>query len=248
MSTGTPCDPCNPCDIDVSCVRCEPGVSDPNCVRYKLGFFPWENRQEMICGHQRSYLFSISPHGKQFLVTPALDENTILKVVWDGYKYTFGDDEEISFPAEASEAVAAYVQWKIARNVDKNLQLSKEYEADYLKLRLALFRDFNESQFPDGKDEEYDGSELTAPINWGAYGGQNVPFLSTITTIQGTTSSALEAIPTVALTPPLMIRLVIDGVTQIWILQAGTTATGPGVQRPADYAASTNEKVWIQIS
>lgn len=247
MATGSPCDPL-PCGVDVGCVSCEPGVSDPNCVRYKLDYFPWEQRQAMICGHLRRYLFTISPHGKQFMVTPALNENTILKVVWDGYKYTFADDEEVNFPAEASEAVAAYVMWKISRNVDKNIALSKEYEADYMKLRLALFRDFNESQFPDGKDEEYDGDDLSAPVNWGEYGGQNVPFLSTITSIQGADASALEAIPTTGIAVPAMVRIMIGGVLQVWLLQSGTDATAPGVQRPSDYAASTNEKVWVQIS
>jgi hypothetical protein len=248
MSTGTPCNPCALGSLDASTVACTPGTSNANCVRYRLGFHPWNRREEMICGHGRDYLFTISPHGKQFLVTPALNEITVLKVVWDGYAYSFTDDQEVPFPAEASEAVAAYVMWKISRNVDKNLPLSKEYEAEYAKLRLALFRDFNDGQFVTDQDEEYDGRNLSPPTNFGEFGAQDVPYLSTITTIQGSDATALEAIPTVSLPPPLMVRLVINGVDQIWILQSGTTATGPGAQRPADYAATTNEKVWIQIS
>ncbi len=237
---GTPCNPCNPCDVDVSCVRCEPGVSDPNCVRYKLGFLAWSSREYMICGRLPNYLFTISPHGKQFIVSPALTANTILKVVWDGYKYSFGDDEEVQFPPEAAEAVAAYLMWKIARTVDKNIALSKEYEQDYLKLRLALFRDFNEGQFPDGKDEEYDERALPA----GKVGG-------TINT-SITSWTELMAIPTTSIA---------TGSTLLWVesdsgleratqIRESTEATDipSGIARPDDYDASTNPRVWFQAN
>lgn len=34
----------------------------------------------------------------------------------------------------------------------------------------------------------------------------------------------------------------------IWFLVAGTDATADGIQRPNDYAATTNEKVWVRVS
>jgi hypothetical protein len=185
----------------------------------------------MICGHGPYYRFSISPHGGQFVITPALNEDTILKVVWDGLKNTFADSDEVPFPVEAAEAVAAYVMWKIMLTVDKNIPLAREWEAEYVKKRLALFRDWNEGRFPDGQDEEYHGQTSQPPVD---------------SEIDSWTE--LAAIPTTDL--PV-------GTVKIWVntaeglmkgtqLLAGTDATDTanGIQRPDDYAAGTNEKVW----
>ncbi len=230
--------PCNPCEQVIglsNCVRCIPGESDPNCVRVRLSFCAWENRQQMICGRTPRYLFSISPHGKQFLVTPLLNENTVLKVVWDGYKYDFAANDIINFPAEASEAVAAYVNWKIARTVDKNLALAKEYEIEYQKLRLALFRDFNEGQFPDFKDEEY--VSVAPPI----------PVDTTVTTWDelGDLTSAGRVINSI-----LFWVEAATGLLQVVQLRVGTDATDQpnGVQRPDDYNAATNARVWYKVN
>ncbi len=39
-----------------------------------------------------------------------------------------------------------------------------------------------------------------------------------------------------------------DGSEQVWRLIASTDVTGPGVQRPNDFNASTNAKVWFKAS
>jgi hypothetical protein len=39
-----------------------------------------------------------------------------------------------------------------------------------------------------------------------------------------------------------------DGTEQVWKLIAGTMATSDGIQRPTDYNASTNAKVWVKAS
>lgn len=64
-----------------------------------------------------------------------------------------------------------------------------------------------------------------------------------------TSLATLSAISTTALTVPV-IRLWIqtsDGTSQMWVLKTGTDATDTGsVQRPDDYNASTNAKVWYR--
>lgn len=84
-----------------------------------------------------------------------------------------------------------------------------------------------------------------APAILGGTGG-TTGVDSQITTIAG-----LAAIPTVNLTPPIL-KLWIkaaDKTAQIWELLAGTDATVPGsIQRPDDYNASTNAKVWYKVS
>lgn len=64
-----------------------------------------------------------------------------------------------------------------------------------------------------------------------------------------TSLATLSAISTTGLTVPV-IRLWIqtsDGTSQMWVLKTGTDATDTGsVQRPDDYNASTNAKIWYR--
>ena len=71
-----------------------------------------------------------------------------------------------------------------------------------------------------------------------------------ITELTGGTSVDLDSIATADLPVRTLIHLVIDDVLQTWLLKAATTAedAANGIVRPDDYAASTNEKVWIQIA
>lgn len=252
-------------------------LNDPLCYRYRLQFYPWLHRQDLICGRlnftswlgaccttagcppvaltddqqlawtSKAYVYTIGPMGRNFLIYPKITTSTRLLLVWDGYKYVWSDSDTINFPEEAAEAVAAYVQAKIARNVDKNLALSREFEGDYVRLRLSLFRDFQETQDAEQKDEEYDSDVIPAPTNFSEFDAQSIPFLRTITAIPGTAANCLAAISTVSMTTPTTVMVLIGGALQLWTLDAGTTATGPGVQRPNDHGAS-NQKVWIQLS
>lgn len=252
-------------------------LDDPLCYRYRLQFYPWNLRQDLICGRlnfaswagacccgsgctlpaltadqqaawlSKAYVYTIGPMGRNFLIYPQITASTRLLLVWDGLKYVWSDSDPINFPEEASEAVAAYVQWKITRNVDKNILLSKEFEADWLKLRLALFREFNDTQDAEKKDEELDSSVIPAPTNFSEFGAQSIPFLATITAIPGTAANCLAAIPTTSMDTPTTVVVLIGGALQMWVLEAGTAATGPGSQRPNDYAAD-NHKVWTQLA
>lgn len=252
-------------------------LDDPLCYRYRLQFYPWLQRQDLICGRlnfmswmgaccttagcppveltadqqaawtSKAYVYTIGPMGRNFLIYPKLTESTRLLLVWDGYHYTWSDSDTINFPEEASEAVAMYIMGKIARFVDRDRAMAKDFDDEYVKLRLKLYRDFIETQEMESKDEEYDSDVIPAPTNFTEFDAQSIPFLRTITSIAGTAVTALAAISTVSLTTPTTVMLLIGGVLQLWMLDAGTTATGPGAQRGNDYAAGTNEKVWILL-
>jgi hypothetical protein len=132
-------------------------TDDPNCMRHRLGRVAWEDRRPMICGKVAacSYLYAISPFSKQFLVHPLINDETELLLVWDGMKVAFEDDDEVPFPEQAAEAVAAYVKWKLLLEVDKRLDLAGAQYALYQARRLSLYREEQEAQEADGKDEEY---------------------------------------------------------------------------------------------
>lgn len=154
-------------------------LPDPNCARNRLDFFPWQDRQHMICDKWgvRRYQYAISPYSTEFLVHPLVNDETYLLVVWDGIKMTFADGDTVPWPEQAAEAVAAYVKWKILLEVDKRLDLAREWYDKgkslgiYPNLRLALWREQNESQQADGKDEEYAAGSPTPPGFRGSQAG-----------------------------------------------------------------------------
>lgn len=80
---------------------------------------------------------------------------------------------------------------------------------------------------------------------------QWLPFCLALTGgVAGPPATSLNLIPTLNL--PVTVTAVefvnsSTGGLQVWQLVAGTNATGGGYQRPADYNASTNAKVWIEI-
>lgn len=234
------------------------GTTDnPNIVRNRLDYVAWEDRQAMIDNRRgvRNYQYAISPFSRQFMVHPLINDETYLLVVWDGLKMDFEDADEVPWPEWAAEAVGAYVKWKILVEIDKRLDLAREWydkargTGIYPNLRLALYREQQESQSADGKDEEYNVDAMPNPNPLLAFGAQDVPFLKTVTQLEGTDNTALSYIATVGITPnyAVMFLNANTALVETWVLRAGTDATdGVSVQRPNDYNASTNAKVWYK--
>ena len=142
---------------------------DSLCHRYRLDYYPWEKRQDLICGRldfldwtangygpsclcpnpptiplncagitfceQKGYVYAMAPHGKSFLVYPQVSSVSILYLIWDGYKTEFLGTDTIPFPDGASEAVAAYLKWRISLEVDKNIPLSREFQAAWKEIK-----------------------------------------------------------------------------------------------------------------
>ena len=225
-------------------------ADDANCRRNRMNPWAWQDRRAMICGRmpRRSYVYTISPFSRQFLVYPLINDETELLLVWDGLKMDFADGDTVPWPPEAAEAVASYINWKVIRQVDKDLNRARDEYATYIAKRLALFRQERESQDADGKDEEYTGLVMPpVPGPLVAAGGQVILFLANVTTLTGIGSDSLAAIVTTGLPTPYAVDIEIGGIIQRWVLTAGTTATGPGVQQPNDFNATTNAKIWLQL-
>lgn len=140
-------------------------LPNPNIERNRLDQRAWQDRQHMIDGRydHRSYTVTISPFNRQFMVHPLINDETYLLMVWDGLKSDFQDNDLVPFPSQAAEAVASYVLWKILKFVDKRLDLAREEYAAYVLKRLSLFREENEAQFVDNKDDEYSQDADPAP-------------------------------------------------------------------------------------
>jgi hypothetical protein len=251
---------------------------DQLCRRYRLNYYPWERKEDLICGKldfmswwgccwpeggcppatesdctdwlRKAYVYSISPMSRNFLIYPQLTASTRLLLIWDGYKTTFADDDEINLPLEAAEAVASYILWKITLNVDKSPQLAALHAAEYARQRLSLFRDFQESvQDMDQKDEEFGATNIAMEDALFGFGAVTIPFLTVVTQHEGVTNAAMANIPTLNIETPYTVQVLIDGEQETWVLMAGSDATdvANGILRGNDWSVS-NAKVWYQNS
>ena len=76
--------------------------------------------------------------------------------------------------------------------------------------------------------------------------------LDSLVTLNGGDATDLANLPMPGPAYPINTELTvyISNVRQIWFLKAGTDAenVSGGIVRPDDYAASTNEKVWVRVS
>jgi hypothetical protein len=239
-------------------------LPNPNIARNRLDYVAWEDRLDRMIRRgspasadgsaacfprgSREYLYAISPFSRQFLVHPLVNDETYLLVVWDGLKMAFADNDVVPWPEWAAEAVASYVKWKILKFVDKRPDLAQGEYAAYVQSRRSLWREQNEAQVADGRDEEYTGSVVPNPAPFANFGAQGIPFLSTITQLEGSDNTALADVPTASIsTVPYTVQILIDGALQTWVLRASSAANDPtnGLLRPNDFNATTNAKVWI---
>lgn len=232
---------------------------DKHCDRNRLDRVAWEDREPLICRCDPCrYAYAIAPFGNQFLIHPVLNDETVLLVVWDGLKMDFGDGDIVPWPEWAAEAVAAYIKYKILLEIDKRPDLAAMWylpaagnrpaSGTYASLRLALYREQQEAHDANGRDQEYAVNATPYYDTITGFGAQNIPFLSTVTTLEGTGQTALAAVPTTVLTVPFSVEIDIGNGAETWILKASTEATdtASGILRPNDHVAVTNAKVWLK--
>lgn len=156
------------------------------CCRYRLEFYPWNRRQDLICGRldyltwwgcacgtgncppapltadelanwtAKAYVFTMAPMGRNFLFYPQVTDSTRLLLIYEGYLYDIDDADDVPFPEEASEAVAYYVLSRIAQTVDKDPASAAAYFQQYRDKRLSLFRDAQQEGIDDLSNDPKD--------------------------------------------------------------------------------------------
>lgn len=126
--------------------------------RNRLDYTSWMDRQKMINGQRgcRDYVYAISPHGRKFMVFPRITDEMSTRIVlfWDGIKESWQPGDVLNWPEATAEAVASYYMMKVERLVNKNIALSREYERDWVGLRLALYREAREKLDAEKPEEE----------------------------------------------------------------------------------------------
>lgn len=124
------------------------------CMMFPLVPYQWEYRFDLVCDkprrHAWPYYIAIDPSATEFLVYPKIKEDDELWIYWDGMKTDYADADPVRFGEEEALAVSYYIKAHITREVDKDLQLKKDYLQSYaggggeMGLRTKLFLDWKE--------------------------------------------------------------------------------------------------------
>lgn len=87
----------------------------------------------------------------------------------------------------------------------------------------------------------------TDPLDPGQPTQAQLTFLPAVTGLTGGGVTNLDGVSTAALAVPQVFLVILDGSSQLWVLQAGTLAEDSvnGVVRPDDYHGTTNAKVFV---
>lgn len=116
--------------------------------KHQLKPWPWKDRESLIEGraavNDGMGWYTVDPEGCEFYVFPAVYDDWLLSMRWNGKKLDFKDDEETPFDEPLAGTVALKVKAEISREVEQNVQLHQSYEMSFDKKKRSLWRDKRE--------------------------------------------------------------------------------------------------------
>jgi hypothetical protein len=108
--------------------------------RTDLASVSFADRYSLIRGGRENGAIAIAGWGGIFYVSPYVQADRRLVIVWDGIKSTFADGDGLpKFGLREAEAIALYVKSELARRSDNDLQSWQTYERDWLTKRQGLY-------------------------------------------------------------------------------------------------------------
>jgi hypothetical protein len=121
---------------------CKLNSAGTGVMKYRCGDCDWANRFSLVAGQHcvngEQPVFSMDPYGYTFYVYPEVADCWRLSMHWDGLKLDFQDEEETPFTEMMAGAVALFVKAKFAREVEKNVTLSKDYMDEFKGMKPLL--------------------------------------------------------------------------------------------------------------
>jgi len=122
-------------------------------IAIELNRWPWEKRNSLSmeclsdCRSARfpGKIMDCKRHNNSFYLYPSLSEDELLVLDWEGVKTNFTENDETPYDHRVIKVISDYAKAHIVREVDKDLQLYKEYYGMYIKERSVLFLDEKDS-------------------------------------------------------------------------------------------------------
>lgn len=117
----------------------------------------WSNRHELVAGYVgigRSggwfrYALNTSDGARDLYVYPAVTKGYAVRIVWDalvgrGTGIEYSDTDETPLDESVASAVHLYIKMELSREVDRDLQLAREYERSYRQAIASLHSEVQE--------------------------------------------------------------------------------------------------------
>lgn len=135
-------------------------------VAIELNRWPWEKRNALAmncledCRSPRfpGKIMECKRHINSFYVYPSISSDELLVLDWEGVKTSFELTDETAYDQRVVKVVSDYAKAHIVREVDKDLQLYKEYYDMYIKERSVLYldeKDFSLFDMPAVSEDYY---------------------------------------------------------------------------------------------
>tara|TARA_Y100000004_G_scaffold16181_1_gene16814 strand:- start:8013 stop:9557 length:1545 start_codon:yes stop_codon:yes gene_type:complete len=122
---------------------------DEKVIAINLNRWSWDKRTSLAMGclsdcrsaRHPGKIMECKKHINSFYLYPALSEDELLIIDWEGVKTRFGSEDETPYDHRVVKVISDYAKAHIVREVDKDLQLYTEYYGTYIKERSVLYLD-----------------------------------------------------------------------------------------------------------
>lgn len=108
----------------------------------------YRNNESMINGdlpvNGDAGFYAIDRYGYTFMVYPAIKEEMVVSLEWDGVKLDFQDDDWTPFNERMASVAAKLIKAEIARDVEKDIALHNSFMVSYAKGKQGLYLDSRE--------------------------------------------------------------------------------------------------------
>lgn len=138
-------------------------LAGDRCQSQPVVQWPYAHIRELICGNVAirgcRYWVAFDDHAATFTIFPAIDDESQVVLGWDGIRDDFADADNVPFNNDVAQAVAYWVQWKLASSsVDKTPGAADANKDNYIIERRKVIRLARERQTlrdatePDGEN------------------------------------------------------------------------------------------------
>lgn len=111
--------------------------ADGRCERFPTRLVAWEDRFSLIyrktATNGGTGSVCIDPSGETFYVYPVPEDDQCwyVSVFWDGLKYDWVDEEQVTFDDAVADACALFCKFRLAYEVERDAAIGNQYERQF---------------------------------------------------------------------------------------------------------------------
>lgn len=116
------------------------------CAKVPCMQVPWHREQELKCTPSCEPRLCFQRTSRCFVVSPALVAGEVeLLLQWEGVKQSYLDADDTTFDRQCAQALAAYVQWKLAV-IDDDARAAAAGASEFVRMRRSVWIETREAR------------------------------------------------------------------------------------------------------